>query len=117
MKKKTYVLTISQVFPQSHNRKGEPTNFIVSIAKFEKIHTIRANYELWEKRIAEINKGNAVLSVRVWTGKPYRSKQREMFAFESVGIEKLTFFNGELVFAKKKALSHICLQKLQVKNL
>lgn len=80
---------LSQQFPQTHKRCGEPTNFVDKIAYQEKIHTIRANYELWEKRIDEINAGRAVLSVRVWTGKPYRSKQREVFAFEGVGIERM----------------------------
>lgn len=92
MKKKTYVLIISEEFPQTHKRKGEPTYFVNKIGGlWEKIHTIRANYELWEKRIAEINAGRAVLSVRVWEGKPYRSKQREVFAFQSVGLEKFIF--------------------------
>ena len=39
-----------------------------------KLHTIRANYPLWEKRIKDIQEGHAVLSVRQWSGKPYRSK-------------------------------------------
>lgn len=97
MKKKTYVLTISQAFPQTHKRKGEPTNFVDSIAYQDKIHTIRANYPLWEKRIAEVNAGRAILSVRVWEGKPYNSKQREVFAFEGVGIEKLEFPTGSIL--------------------
>ena len=97
MTKKTYVLTISQVFPQTFPlaKRGKPTGFIDKITKWEKIHTIRSNYELWAKRIAEINAGRAMLSVRVWEGKPYRSKQREVFTFDSVGLEKLTFPNGE----------------------
>lgn len=45
---------------------------------YHKIHTIRANYPLWEKRFAEIARGEACLSVRQWTGKPYRSPQVEI---------------------------------------
>ncbi len=99
MKKKTYILIISKVFPQTHKRQGEPTNFVDSIAYLNKIHTIRSNFELWEKRIAEINAGRARLSVRVWEDQPYRSKQREVFAFESVGLEKLKRIDFEKMFA------------------
>ena len=90
---KTYVLMISQVFPQTHPRKGESTCFLKSIVLYKKIHTIRANYELWEKRISKINAGKAILSLRIWTGKPYRSKQSEVRKYYSVGIEKLEFKN------------------------
>lgn len=86
---KVYVLTVSEFFPKTHPKAGLPTGFINAIANFNKIHTIRANYELWLKRAEKINKGEAVLSVRYWTGKPYKSKQREVFVFEKIGIEKI----------------------------
>lgn len=86
---KTYVLTISEYFPKKHSRSGEETKFVNLIAVWSKIHTIRGNYELWAKRAEKINKGEAVLSVRCWTGKPYNSKQREVFVFEKIGVEKL----------------------------
>ena len=59
-----------------------------------RLHTIRANYPLWEKRIKDIQEGHAVLSVRQWSGKPYRSKQVEiaqLTAENGVGIQKLSF--------------------------
>lgn len=89
-KKKTYVLMVSERFPSTHSRKGQPTRFVSKINLGEKIHTIRGNYDLWEKRIAEINKGSAILSVRVWTGTPYQTPQHEVFTFEKVGIQKLS---------------------------
>ena len=89
--KKKYVLTVSEYFPKTHKRSGQETGFINAIAEFKKIHTIRGNYELWKKRIDLINEGKAVLSVRVWTGKPYNSTQREVFVFEKAGIEKILF--------------------------
>ena len=46
---KTYVLTLSQNFPKTHKRAGEETNFVNKIFDGSKIHTIRSNYELWEK--------------------------------------------------------------------
>lgn len=87
--KKTYVLTVSEFYPKGHPKAGLPTGFINAIAKRQKIHTIRGNYDLWSKRAEKINNGNAVLSVRCWTGKPYNSKQREVFVFEKIGVEKL----------------------------
>lgn len=89
---KTYVLIVSERFPQTHKRKGELTYFPTKIKNGEKIHTIRANYELWEKRINDIKNGIAKLSIRVWEGKPYRSKQIQIFelnAESGIGIQKL----------------------------
>ena len=87
----TYVLTVSEFYPKTHPKAGLPTGFINAISSFKKIHTIRGNYELWAKRAEKINKGDAVLSVRCWTGKPYNSKQREVFVFEKIGVEKIQF--------------------------
>ena len=111
MNMKTYVLTLSKVFPKTHKRAGEPTGFDLLFTHneyFYKIHTIRANYPLWEQRISEIQAGRAVLSVRQWTGKPYRSKQVEigiLTAKDGVGIQMLkmidlfrpTIINGHKV--------------------
>ncbi len=94
---KTYVLIVSEKFPKTHKRAGEPTNFPLSIKHYDKIHTIRGNFDLWKKRFDQIEAGNAVLSIRVWSGKPYRSEQQEIFRFDKtrgIGIEKLTFKNG-----------------------
>ena len=104
---KTYVITLSQNFPAKHPRKGEPTNFNVQLLNAVwrshnmsvgfpqfgmKLHTIRANYELWSKRFKKIDAGNAVLAVRYWTGKPYHSKQIEICKLpkdDGIGIQKM----------------------------
>lgn len=91
---KTYVLTVSEFFPKTHNKSGLPTGFINSIGSKSKKHTIRGNYELWKKRFEKIDKGEACLSVRYWTGKPYNSPQKEVFNFtktDGIGIEKIEF--------------------------
>lgn len=91
---KTYVLTISEFFPKTHNKAGLPTGFINSISNKTKKHTIRGNYELWKKRFEKIASGDACLSVRYWTAKPYNSKQVEVFNFKNtdgISLEKLTF--------------------------
>lgn len=93
---KTYVLALSKSFPRTHARAGEPTELREKFLKKEKIHTIRANYELWSKRIKEVQAGRAVLSVRQWTGKPYASPQEE--------IARLTAEDG------------VCIQKLELTN-
>lgn len=92
---KTYVITLSKNFLSNHPKAGQLTGFEEAIIAKRKIHTIRTNYPLWEKRITEIQRGEAVLSLREWTGKPYRSKQREILqlaAEDGVGIQKI-FFN------------------------
>ena len=112
---KTFVLTVSRTFPKTHKRAGQQTNFIEKIicgqrtnrisfndsqigwwydadqAKIvgTKIHTIRANYDLWAKRVRQINKGKAILSIRYWSGEPYNSKQIEVFKLSKIGLQKL----------------------------
>lgn len=103
---KTYVITLSKVFPAGHSQAGKPTNFAhllgnglnISYENLKhckhKIYTIRTNYQFWEKRIAEVQAGRAVLSVRRWKDKPYRSPQEEierLTSADGVGIQKLTF--------------------------
>lgn len=94
-----YVITLSQVFPVTHNRSGEPTGFkdkflaaIKQDGEWWKLHTIRANYELWKKRFEKIEKGEACLCIRQWTGRPYRSKQVELARLthkDGIGIQLL----------------------------
>lgn len=109
---KTYVITLSRHFLANHKRAGEETHFKEKFLlgqglidydtpSLAKIHTIRANYPLWEKRIKEVQEGRAVLSVRQWTGKPYRSKQVEiamLTAENGVGIQRLEFTDCRLRF-------------------
>lgn len=90
---KKYVITLSENFPATHSKKGQPTNFISSIKNENKKHTIRRNYHFWKKRIDEIKKGNAQLHVRTWSKKPYASPQVEHFVLgkeHGVGIQKFT---------------------------
>lgn len=66
---------------------------------YHKIHTIRANYPLWKKRFEEIECGAACLSIRQWTGKPYRSPQVEIGRLtksDGIGIQILSFPDGDI---------------------
>jgi hypothetical protein len=92
----TYVLTISTKFPATHKKAGLPTNFPTAIKHYDKLHTIRGNYLLWKKRFEKIDAGKAILSVRIWEGKPYAkgSTHREIFRYDKmhgIGIELLAF--------------------------
>lgn len=114
---KTYVITLSQVFPATHPRKGDKTEFkekvLVAVSDSiqssirPKIHTIRANYEFWRKRFDDLYAGTACLSIRQWTGKPYCSKQVEIARLtrkDGIGIQRLDFQSflrveqGDLVY-------------------
>jgi hypothetical protein len=100
MKIKTHVLTVSRVFPVTHKRKGELTFFVESILMEKKLHTIRANYWIWKKRIDEVNQGIAILSVRYWSGKPYNSKQVEICQFDKdsdIWVQRLVFKENKLL--------------------
>ena len=103
---KTYVITLSKCFLSKHSKAGQPTDFAhlfenglylkpagLEVCK-HKIHTIRANFKLWKKRIDEVVDGKAILSIRQWSEKPYRSKQvvlANLTAKDGVGIQKMTF--------------------------
>jgi hypothetical protein len=96
---KVYKLCISEYFPKTHKRAGEPTFFAYKIGRalkgkehfhesanelsdpFFKLHTLRVNYELWQKRIAEVKAGKAILVMFEWKGKPYHSRQHDLFIF------------------------------------
>lgn len=123
---KTYVITLSKQFPSGHKRAGEPTYFRekflnavsgeeatltegcddIRLVYGEKVHTIRANYPLWAKRIAEIERGEACLSIRQWSDEPYRSKQVEigrLTKYEGMGIQKAELTNdlSECIIGKR----------------
>lgn len=102
---------LSEFFPSGHPKAGKPTYFTDKIARAGvslldgtmhqqfsaptyKYHTIRGNYNYWEKCFKEIYAGNACLSLRQWAGIPYRSKHIELARLtmeDGIGIQKLTF--------------------------
>lgn len=91
--KKIVVLMCARLFPAYHSKKGEPTNFQMKIKGKDKLHTIRAGYEKWKKKIDEVLEGKAVLSVREWSGSPYNSTQNYLFYYnqdDTLGVSKLT---------------------------
>ena len=109
---KTYFILVSTKFPSTHKRKGEQTFFAEKINEAaipvtkssilgKKLHTIRANYPLWEKRIAEVIAGNAVLSIRYHSlGRYVKGNQQIEFLRldkdSGIGIQKISFFDSDI---------------------
>lgn len=94
---RTYVLTLSQFFPKTHPRSGQRTYFFDNLFVRKK-HTIRANYELWNNRFEFLNKYDALLSVRFWTGKPYCSKQHQFVCLDHtdyIGLQRLRIYKKD----------------------
>ena len=87
---KTYVLIVSRNFPKKHPAAGESTYFVESILNGTKTTTIRGNYKYWCNIVDQVNAGNAILSIRYWSGKPYASKQ--------VAFAKCINLNTKVVF-------------------
>ena len=105
-KPKTYNIMLSSVFPVTHPKAGQETGFAPKAMAavnnmpcyLKKLHTIRANYYLWKKRFEEVERGEAVIKLRQWTGKPYRSKTKEiktLTAADGIGIQKLQLYDAE----------------------
>lgn len=92
------VIIVSRHFPSYHPRKGEPTNFVRSI--WEGLDMLNLNFDNWDEMLEEDAKSyyekktyspkwhtvrngkrwkvGDWASLRVWSGKPYRSKQIEI---------------------------------------
>ena len=98
MKKKIYVLIISDSFLTNHPKAGQPTDFEQKIRTEEKKHTIRGNYNFWKKREAVINAGDGILSIRKWIGSPYNSKQIELFRIHYINVHKVSI-NDAFMYA------------------
>lgn len=86
--KKTAVLMMSTEFSKWHKQAGKHTMFVDKIANGEKLHTIRTNYDNWCKKAEQINTGEMELSLRIWSGKPYRSQQHEFGRLQHLEVQK-----------------------------
>lgn len=109
---KKYVITLSKVFPTTHPKAGIPTGFEHKLHAaingwsdhaYLKLHTIRANYPLWAKRFEQIERGEAYLSVRQWSGKPYASKQVEIARLtkeDGIGLQVIRLNEGVGIYGE-----------------
>lgn len=106
--KKIVVLVLSQAFLMGHSKAGKPNYFVQQlsnalhgcsehkvqlpdgdsiIVRGKKLHTIRQNYEYWKEKTEKINAGEMELSIRVWSGNPYKSLQVEVARLSHVNIQ------------------------------
>lgn len=106
-----YRLSVSRTFPATHQKAGQETFFLEMIDSAmngskvfnPKIHTIRGNYQLWQKRFEKIEKGEAVLELYYWTGKPYNSPSETFLTLtkeDGIGLQKLYFASGLIDFPR-----------------
>ena len=93
-KRKQIRRPLSRVFPKTHPRAGEETNFVELISDEIKVHTIRDNYEKWKEIVELVNAGTHVLVLYNWKGEPYKSKQIDVIRYYDLGIQKLCCSNG-----------------------
>lgn len=94
--KKKIIITVSRLFPGTHSRRGEPTDFAAKLEAGVKKHTIRKNADLWEHAASKMQGGKFRLCIRQWSGRPYKSKQVEIASRdEPIGTERITLtYNG-----------------------
>lgn len=86
---KCYVIIVSLKYPAYHSKYPDFTYFQDAIFCELKQHTIRSNFEYWDKIIKKVNSGEGYLSLRYWSGKPRKSKQVEFKRIYSACIEKI----------------------------
>ncbi|MCI1681431.1 MAG: hypothetical protein LKI39_02620 [Bacteroides sp.] len=97
------VITLSKKFFKGHPKEGEETGFAEKVLSGNKIHTCRANYDYWAKKIARLKQTNGTLCIRQWSGKPYRSPQITIIDIPAsrIEVQKMTFkpfiFHPELI--------------------
>ena len=106
---KRVILIVSETFPKAHPKSGEPTLFVKKIHKGMKIHTLRKSYPYWKKKIDMVLRGEAALHIRVWSGKPYRSPQREILKLTShdgVGIQKVMLTDEKKLVISESGIGH-----------
>lgn len=92
---KTIVLTFSRQFPAYHPEAGKDTNFVESILNGKKQTTIRGNLQRWRIIRSQLKKGTHILSLRYWSGKPYRSKQVEFARCTSIDTHRVFITNDD----------------------
>lgn len=101
------VLTFSRHFPKGHPKAGQPTYFVEKILRG--IHELRdeikplMDFGVWSNCIpkhhtirsgSRFNPGD-MASLRVWSGKPYRSKQIEFAQVEVKKVWEFSLYPGE----------------------
>jgi hypothetical protein len=87
-RKKLAVLMLSTAFMKGHSKAGKPTEFKAKLLAGTKLHTIRGNFEWWQRKAQQINAGEMELSIRQWSGKPYNSQQVEVARLSHLEVQR-----------------------------
>ena len=87
-RRKMAVLMLSTAFMKGHSKAGKPTEFMHKLLAGTKLHTIRGNFEWWQSKAEKINAGEMYLSIRQWSGKPYRSQQVEVARISHLEVQR-----------------------------
>ena len=87
-RKNLAVLMLSTAFMKGHSKAGKPTEFKAKLLAGTKLHTIRGNFEWWQRKAQQINAGEMDLSIRQWSGKPYRSQQVEVARLSHLEVQR-----------------------------
>ena len=91
--KKKIIITLSRLFPTTHSRRGEPTDFASKLASGEKKHTIRKNYDQWIVNAEKMERSKFYLSIRQWSGRPYKSPQVEIAQRNNpIGVQPIELY-------------------------
>ncbi len=95
---KNYKILLPKYFPKKHLKEGQRTNFRNAIINGTKIHAICQDVSKWETRIKEVQKGQAVLSIKEWTESLHKNIQKELLqlsAKDGVGFQKAVLSRSE----------------------
>jgi hypothetical protein len=68
--------------------------FVTPLLDGRKIHTIRNNYEFWKRHDGK------VCSIRIWDGKPYRSKQQDICQ-KIIHVQPILIYHNETLDGSK----------------
>lgn len=91
VKPTTVVVILSKDTFENGKKANKPSDFAEKVKTGRKLHTIRGNFEYWDKKIAKMKETGGVLSVRQWSAAPYRSPQEVIIEVpaDKVGVQKL----------------------------
>lgn len=103
---------LSHCFPVGHCRAGENTGFAGMVKSGKKVPTVRSNYAYWASIANEVNAGDRIVSLRQWSGKPYRGPQIEIARLTELTIQEVVIFNlitglEAFVAGKEVSIKHL----------
>lgn len=95
------VILSKDIFAEG-KKASTPSDFARKVKTGAKRHTVRANFDYWKKKIAALQEKGGTLSLRQWTGKPYRSPQETIIEIPASLVEvqqlnmvRVTYVEGD----------------------